>query len=210
MSVTYVQARICEPSPWIVRSRPASDALDERADRAAADLPGAEDVEGVDRDGRQTELIVVGVRHVLAGELRHGVRPARLTDGADRRDVAFLDVQRVCPEHLARREVDEALERGEGRERRLERVVRADDVHAHRRARGSASTVSTPAIAAQWTKWVAPAAASRNESASRMSPCTSVKFGWSPRSVPESASRWRLSYATTCSGRPARARASCR
>ena len=73
--------------------------------------PGPEDVERVHRHGRQPELVVVGVRHVLAGELRDGVRPARLADRADRRDLALLDVVGVRAEDLARREVDEALER---------------------------------------------------------------------------------------------------
>src|SRR3569833_771192 len=62
---------------------------------------------------------------------------------------------------------------------------------------GRASTVSTPAIAAQWTMWVAPAASSRTASASRTTAWWSEKFGWSPRAVPDSASRWRLSSATT-------------
>ena len=57
--------------------------LDERADRAAADLPRPVDVERPHRDGRQAELAVVGVRHVLARELRDRVRPARLADRAD-------------------------------------------------------------------------------------------------------------------------------
>src|SRR5690348_6234960 len=69
---------------------------------------------------------------------------------------------------------------------RLTRIVRT----------GLASTVSTPAIAAQWTMCVAPAASSRTASTSRTSACWSVKFGWSMRSVDESASRWRLSSAT--------------
>ena len=55
--------------------------------------PGPEDVERVHGDGRQAELVVVGVRHVLAGELRDGVGPARLPDRADRRDLALLDVR---------------------------------------------------------------------------------------------------------------------
>ena len=40
-------------------------------------------------------------------------------------------VQGMRAEHLARREVDVPLERGQRRERGLERVVRADHVHAH-------------------------------------------------------------------------------
>ena len=111
---------------------PRERRLDEGADRAAADLPRPEDVEGVDGHRGQAELVVVGVRHVLARELRDGVRPARLADRADRRDLAFLDVEGMRAEDLARREVDEALERRQGRDRRLEHVVGADQVHAHR------------------------------------------------------------------------------
>src|SRR5712692_4739145 len=85
--------------------------LDEGADRAAADLSRAVDVEGMDSDRRQPELVVVGVRHVLAGELRHGVRPAGLADGADRRDLALADVERVRAEHFARRKINDPLER---------------------------------------------------------------------------------------------------
>src|SRR3989442_6527426 len=69
---------------------------------------------------------------------------------------------------------------------RLTRMVRT----------GLSSTASTPAIAAQWTMCVTPAARSRTRSASRTSPCANVKFGWSASSVPDSASRWRLSSAT--------------
>ena len=61
---------------------------------------------------------------------------------------------------------------------------------------GLSRTVSTPAIAAQWTKWVAPAASSFSRSPSRTSAWTRVKFGCSARAVPESASRCRLSTAT--------------
>src|SRR6266550_1386202 len=62
---------------------------------------------------------------------------------------------------------------------------------------GLSRTVSTPAIAARWTMWVAPAAASRSASASRTSPCTKLRFGCSASSLPDSASRWRLSSSTT-------------
>ena len=111
---------------------PRERRLDERADRAAADLARAEDVERVHRHRRAAELVVVGVRHVLAGELRDRVRPARLADRADRRHLALLDAEGVRAEDLARREVDEALERVERADRRLEHVVGADHVHAHR------------------------------------------------------------------------------
>ena len=173
----------------------AERGLDERADRAAADLARAEDVERVDGDGRQLQLVVVGVRHVLAGELRDGVRPARLADRADRRDLALADVVGVGAEDLARREVDEALERVLRRERRLERVVGADHVHAHRphRAlehgldagdRGAVDEVRRAAGELREPRAVEDVA------------WWSVKFGWSASSVPASASRWRLSTAT--------------
>ena len=111
---------------------PGERRLDEGADRAPADLTRAEDVERAHGHRGQPVLGGVGVRHVLAGELRHGVGPPCLADRADRRHVPFLDVERVLPEHLAGRELDEPLEGAQRRERRLERVVRADDVHAHR------------------------------------------------------------------------------
>jgi hypothetical protein len=60
---------------------------------------------------------------VLAGELRDGIGPARLADGAGRRDVSLANVVGLRPEDLARREVDEPLERLACRERRLENVV---------------------------------------------------------------------------------------
>ena len=170
MSVTYDQARICEPSPCDRQVAAGERRLDERADRAAADLARAEDVERVHRDGRQLQLVVVGVRHVLAGELRDGVRPARLADGADRRDLALARrCRRVCRRPRS------------SRSRRSARACRASRAPPRARcrcrsrsrasrARGSRSTVSTPAIAAQWTKCVAPAAASRSASPSRTSP----------------------------------------
>ena len=94
--------------------------------------PGPVDVERADGDGREAELLVVGVRHVLAGELRDGVRPAGLADGADRGHARLVDAERVGAEDLAGRELDQALERVLRRERRLEHVVGADQVHAHR------------------------------------------------------------------------------
>src|SRR5438067_2701671 len=64
---------------------------------------------------------------------------------------------------------------------------------------GLSRTVSTPAIAARWTMWVAPAAASCSASASRTSPCTKLRFGCSASSLPDSASRCRLSSSRTSS-----------
>ena len=106
--------------------------LDEGADRPAADLSRPVHVERAHRDGRHAELVVVRVRHVLAGELRDRVRPARLADRALRGHVLLVDLERVRAEDLARRELDDALDRVLRRERRLERVVGADEVHAHR------------------------------------------------------------------------------
>src|SRR5262245_37979118 len=61
---------------------------------------------------------------------------------------------------------------------------------------GLSCTVSTPAIAALWTMWVAPATSSFISSPSSTSPWWKLKFGWSRSSVPLSVSRWRLSIAT--------------
>ena len=111
---------------------PSERRFDERADRAAADLAGPEDVEGSNRDRGHPELGVVGVGHVLARELRDRVRPAGLADRADGRDLRLLHVECVLAEHLAGRELDEALERVAGCDSGLERVVGADHVDAHR------------------------------------------------------------------------------
>jgi len=92
-------------------------------------------------DGRQPELVVIGVRHVLAGELGDRVRPPGLAHASDRRDLAFADVERVRAEDLARREVDEPFERRFGRERRFERVIRTDHVDAHGSHRALANRV---------------------------------------------------------------------
>jgi hypothetical protein len=46
--------------------------------------------------------------------------------------VLLLHVERVLPEHLAGGEVHQALDRVAGGLRRLEHVVRADDVDPHR------------------------------------------------------------------------------
>ena len=147
-------------------------------------------------DGGQPQLVVVGVRHVLAGELRDGVRPARLADRADRRDLPFADVVGVGAEHLARREVDEPLERPVRRERRLERVVGADHVHPHRPHRalehrldaGDRGAVDEVRRAVRELHQLHPRRGRPPGGAS--------KFGCSARSVPVSASRCRLSTAT--------------
>jgi hypothetical protein len=105
--------------------------------------PGPVDVERVHGHRGQAELVVIRVRHVLARELGDGVRPARLAHAADRRDLPLAHVEGVRSEDLARREVDEALERRKRRERGLEGVVRADDVHAHRPHRALAYRVDS-------------------------------------------------------------------
>ena len=156
---------------------PAERRLDERADRAAADLARAVDVERAHGDRRQPELGVVGVRHVLAGELRDGVRPARLADRADRRDVGLLDVERVLAEHLARRELDEPLDGVARRERGLERVVGAD-----RRSRASSAPGSRPRCRPRRSRRRGRRACSRPSSSvscarSSTSPSTKRKFG---------------------------------
>ena len=131
--------------------------LDERADRPAADLARAVDVERPDRRRRQAELGVVRVRHVLAGELGDGVGPARLADGAARRDVRLVHVERVRAEDLARREVDEALDRLLRRRAPASRALNVPTMFTRIVRTGLSSTVSTPAIPAQWTRCVAPA-----------------------------------------------------
>ena len=115
--------------------------LDERADRPTADLAGAEDVEGPDRNDGDAVLLAVGVRHVLAGELRDRVRPAGLADRPDRRDVALGDVVRVRAEDFAGRDLYEALDRGARGQCGLEHVVGADHVDAHRPDRAFADGV---------------------------------------------------------------------
>ena len=75
---------------------------------------------------------MVRVRHVLTGQLRDRVGPARLAHRALRRHVQLVDLERERAEDLARRELDHALDRFPRRQRRLERVVGADDVHTHR------------------------------------------------------------------------------
>jgi hypothetical protein len=55
--------------------------------------------------------------------------------------MALADVEGVRAEDLARREVEEALDRALRRQRRLEGVVGADQVHAHRPHRALAHRV---------------------------------------------------------------------
>ena len=85
---------------------------DEGVDRALADLAGAVDVEGADRERRQPVLAVVVVGQVLGGQLADGVGPARFAHRADGGDVALADFIGVAAEDLAGGEVDEALDLG--------------------------------------------------------------------------------------------------
>ena len=84
---------------------------------------------------------MVRVRHVLAGELRDGVRPAGLADRAGDRDARLRHAERLRAEDLARREVDDPLEGVLRRQPGLEGVERADHVHAHRPHRALADGV---------------------------------------------------------------------
>jgi hypothetical protein len=81
------------------------------------------------------------VGHVLARQLRHRIRPPGFADGADRRDVRLVHVERVLTEHLAGREINQPLEGVARFQRCLEHVVRADDVHAHRAHRARENRV---------------------------------------------------------------------
>ena len=112
-------------------SSPGERAHREVVNRAAADLARPVDVERPHRARRQRELVEVRMRHVLARELRDGVGPARLADRALRGDVRLLDLVRVGAEDLARREVDQPLDRAR-RVRGLEHVEGAHQVDAHR------------------------------------------------------------------------------
>ena len=170
--------------------------LDEGADRAAADLARAVDVERAHGHERDAVLVVVGAAHVLAGELRDRVRPPRLADRALRRHVRLVHLERVRAEDLARRELDHALDGLPCRERRLEHVVGADHVHAHRPHgalehgvdagdRGAVDDVGRAGGELADEVGVEDVAAVEGEARVLAS------------SVPESASRWRLSSAIT-------------
>ena len=175
------------------RSRPASAASMNARIAPPPIWPGPKTLNGCTGHRRQPELVVVGVRHVLAGELRDRVRPARLADRADRRDLPSLDVERVRAEHLARREVDEALERVQRRERGLERVVGADHVDAHRPHRALEHGVDAGDRGAVDDVRRAARELGRSTSASSTSAWWNAKFGCSASGVPMSASRCRLS-----------------
>ena len=158
--------------------------------------PGPKTLNGCTVTVGSSELVVVGVRHVLARELRDGVGPARLADRADRRHLALLDAKGVRAEDLARREVDEALERRLGRERGLERVVRADHVDAHRAHRALEHRVDAGDRGAVDE---VRRAARRVDTARRRRGCRpgQLEVRVVGEVVPDSASRCRLSNATT-------------
>ena len=111
---------------------------------------------------------------------------------------AFLDVERVLAEDLARRELDEALDRVLRRDRGLERVVGADHVDPHRPHRALERPCRRrrcPPRGRRACNRRASSVQPRRGRARR--PRRTGSSGASPSSVPESASRWRLSIATT-------------
>ena len=122
---------------------------------------------------------MVGVRHVLAGELRDGVRPARLADRADRRDLALADVVGVGAEDLARREVDEALERVDASRARPRARCRCRSRSRASSAPGSRARSRRRRSRRSGRSASRRAASSFSRSPSRTSPWWSVKFGWS-------------------------------
>ncbi len=174
--------------------------------------PGPKTLNGCTVTAGSAELVVVGVRHVLAGELRDGVRPARLADRADRRDLALLDAERVRAEDLARREVDEALDACRASRAPPRARCRCRSRSRASSAPGSRAPCRRPAIAAQWTMCVAPRASSvtRVERRGRR-PAWNVKFGCSASGGAARARRGAGCRARRPrSRRRAGARASCR
>ena len=141
--------------------------------------PGPKTLNGRTVTVGQAELVVVGVRHVLAGELRDRVRPARLADRADRgRRGPRRRLNACVPKTSLVEKSTKPLERVLRRERRLEHVVGADHVHAHRPHRalehgvdaGDRGAVDDVRRAARELV---------DASASSTSPWWKVKFGWS-------------------------------
>ena len=123
---------------------------------------------------------MVGVRHVLAGELRDGVRPARLADRADRRDLALAARCSACVPKTSL--VEKSTNRSSvslRRERGLERVVGADHVHAHRAHRALEHGVDAGDRGAVDEVRRARARAPSAARASRTSAWMELKFGWS-------------------------------
>ena len=82
------------------------------------------------------------------------------------------------------------------RERRLERVVGADHVHAHRPHRALEHGVDAGDRGAVDDVRRAARELVQRVGVEDVALDAASKFGWSARSVPESASRWRLSTAT--------------
>ena len=108
--------------------------LDEDLDGALSRLSGTVDVERPHRHDRESELPVVGVAEVLAGEFADGVCPARLARAA-RHGVAVLGrFERHGSEDLGSRKVDHAVLHA-GEASGLENIRRAYHVDPHRSRR---------------------------------------------------------------------------
>jgi hypothetical protein len=85
-------------------------ANDEIVNGAFTDLPWTKDIEGANGERWQFLCFPIVVGEMLGRELRHGVGPPRLANGAEGGDVAFGDPKGVATEDLGGREVDEALQ----------------------------------------------------------------------------------------------------
>ena len=144
--------------------------------------PGPKTLNGPHRDRRQPELVVVGVRHVLARELRDRVRPARLADRAGRRGVRLVDAEGVRAEDLARREVDEPLERVLASRARPRARCTCRSCSRASSAPGSRARCRRPRSPRSGRCASRPARARARARASSTSPCTKVRFGWSASS----------------------------
>src|SRR4029453_4658525 len=105
----------------------------EAMNRAFANLARPVNVEGADGHGRQPELSMIVVSHVLSRKLTHRVRPSRLADSAETRQVSLAHLVCVASEDLTRRKVNEAVVLVVAFSGILEDVVGADDIHLHRR-----------------------------------------------------------------------------
>ena len=141
---------------------------------------------------------MVGVRHVLARELRDGVRPARLADRADRRDLPLLDVRNACVPKTSL--VEKSTKRSsvvERRERGLERVVGADHVHAHRPHRALEHGVDAGDRRAVDEVRRAARGSRERVRVEDVALDAARSSGGRRARCPASASRWRLSNATT-------------
>ena len=209
MSSTKHHARICEPSPWIVRSLAGERRLDERADRAAADLPRAVDVERPHGDRRQP-----AARRGRRAPCARRRASTRRTSSAPRRRsrssttwpsstlYACVPKTSLVEKSTSRSSVSRVATR------RLEHVVGADHVDAHRAHRALEHRVDAGDRRAVDDVRRALRELARAPRRRARRPGGSVKFGCSASSVAESASRWRLSSAITsfCVDEPPRER----